>query len=49
LTGKGTVDDTVRDMVRDKFTTAGKNVLQGTVRDSLSKDPIMDGLFPGKK
>ncbi|MGI5880839.1 MAG: zinc-ribbon domain-containing protein [Syntrophomonadaceae bacterium] len=49
LMGKGAVDDTVRDMVRDKFTTAGKNVLQGTVRDSLSKDPIMDGLFPGKK
>ncbi|SHG47273.1 hypothetical protein SAMN02745221_00274 [Thermosyntropha lipolytica DSM 11003] len=44
LLGKG-VDESVSSMVRDKFTTAVKGVVQDTIRDKFTKDPVMDRLF----
>lgn len=45
LGNKDVVDETVSNIVRDRFATASKNVIQSTVRDKLTKDQIMDSIF----
>ncbi len=40
LKGSG-VDESVRDIVRDRFKTGAKNVIQGTAQDAAVKSPIM--------